>query len=232
MAAGVTLNDLVKMLRAELGISTNQSMGINQAEPLQYVLARTQRFYYEDHDWPQFIIDRDEDLLAGERYYTFNSDVNFDRIYGAWILWSGDWYPIKYGISPADYNAFDSEAEEGSDPVQKWYHYEDNQFEVWPLPQTESTLRFRCIKQLPPLIAGTDTCALDADLIVLFAAAELLARDGKKDAQFKLAAAQRKYNQLKGNNQKRRVLHLGGGTDADPNGGKINYFRREVGPRQ
>lgn len=230
MAAGVTLDNLVKMLRAELGISTNQSMGVNQVDPLYHVLRRVQRYYYEDHDWPQFIIDRDETILTGERYYTFNSDVDFNRIFGAWISWSDDWYPLEYGITPEDYNCFDSENDEGSDPVQKWDHYEGNQFEIWPIPTVDTTLRFRCIKQLPEMTAGTSECVLDADLIVLTAAAELLQRDGKKDAQFKLAQAQRKYQQLKGLNSKNRVLHLGQ-SQGDPAGGRINYFRRQIGPR-
>jgi hypothetical protein len=232
MANTDTLDILVKMLRAELGISTNQSMGVNAVEPLQYLLRRVQRQLYDEHDWPQFIIDSDETILTGERYYTFNSDVNFDRIFGAWVNWSDDWYPLEYGITPEQYNCFDSDNDEGSDPVQRWRHYEGNQFEIWPIPTVDTTIRFQCIKVLSDLNAGTDTCDLDADLIVLFAAAEKAAQEGKKDAQFKLAAAQKRLQTLKGNNSKNRVIHLGlNGRNGDPSGGRINYFRREIGPR-
>jgi hypothetical protein len=226
-----TLDQLVSMLRGEIGESTNQAMGVNRVEPLYQLLRRTQRFYYLDYDWPEFIIERDEEILSGQRYYTFNSDVDYNRIFDAWILHSGDWMKIGHGIGPEHYNIFNSENDEQSDRIEVWDHYEGNQFEVWPISSVDTTLRWRCVKQLPEMNAGTDSCTLDADLIVLFAAAELLARDGKKDAPIKLQAAQQKYAQLKGRSQKKRVIHLSP-QEGDPSGGRINYHRRNWGPRQ
>lgn len=226
-----TLDELVVMLRGEIGASTNQSMGVNQVEPLYQILRRTQRFYYNDYDWPEFIIERDETILAGERYYTFNTDVDYTRIFDAWILDSGDWRRIGHGIHPECYNSFDSENGEQSSPIELWDHYEGNQFEVWPISSVDTSLRWRCVKQLPEMTGGTSQCTLDADLIVLFAASEILARDGKKDAPIKLQAAQQKYAQLKGRSQKRRVIHLSPQQE-DPSGGRINYHRRHWGPRQ
>lgn len=231
MPAGVTLGQMVTMLRAEIGESTNQQMGLDQVDPYYHILRRIHNFYYNDFDWPSCVIDSQEQLLAGERYYTFNNEVDYNRIFETFVQISPDiWKPLAYGITPLDYNAFNSDAGVTSDPVLKWNHYQINQFEIWPIPAVDRLLRFRCIRNPSPLIASTDVCDLDADMIVLFAAAELLARSKSADAQVKLGLAQQKYALLKGQGQKVRSFTIGGTSRQDPSGGRINYWNRYWAP--
>lgn len=234
MALGTTLGTMIAMLRAETGASTNQSMGVNQVDPLMYILRRHYEFYHEDFDWPQHLLDNDEEILAGERYYTFNDEVAFKRITNAWVLDSGtNWIPLAYGISPVDYSAINSEAGEVSDPILKWQHYGDNQFEVWPIAASNTSLRFRGYKKPAVLNSLSSVCDIDDQLIVLAAAAEILARNGAKDAEIKLGLANRRYAQLKGQNSKVRVMEMGmQSRTTDPSGGRINYWRRAYGPTQ
>ena len=62
----------------------------------------------------------------------------------------------------------------------------------------EGTLRLKGVKNLNPLTAKTHTADLDDQLIVLFAAGELLARQKAPDAQMKMGQAQSHYQKIKG----------------------------------
>ena len=216
MPAGQTLDQLVTALRAEIGDSTNISMGAAALPGLHQTLRRVQETYYADFNWPHLRVFREEEILAGQRYYTFNADVDFERIFGAWARESDvtnpEWREIGYGITPADYNVTNSDAGIREDYIRKWSHYEGNQFEVWPIPATPGAIRFRAMKTLAPLIAGTDTCDIDGTLLVLTAAAELLARSKAQDAPLKLAMATSHYNRLKGRYQKEATFIMGGDT--------------------
>jgi hypothetical protein len=213
MARNVTLSELVRQLRAEIGASTSVSQGIGSIDSLQQTLRRTQERIYTEYNWPFLVIERDEPLVSNGRYYTFDSEVNYDRILSVYVKYANSWRDVKYGFDPMIYNIDDSDDGETNDPVRAWRIYEDNQYEVWPVPSSNGTqiLRFRCIRNLKPLIANTDVCDLDATMIVLFSAAEILQRLKAEDAQSKLAAASQHYRMIKGNADKVGVFIAGGG---------------------
>ncbi len=215
------LNELREMLRAEIGASSSVAMGVNTLNQYDHVLRRTQDRLWAEHNWEFGSIERDEPLIAGERYYAFDSDIDFDRIVSAHVKWNGVWHPLEYGIDQNNYNAQDSDEDERQDPVLRWNHFEDNQFEVWPIPATNSTLRFRAYRKLPALISPSDTAVLDDNLIVLYAAAELLGRSGAKDAPAKLAQAQALFNKFKGHTLKKDRFIFGGGIGR---GDRIRYI--------
>lgn len=212
MARGTSLSALRDMLRAEIGASSNVAMGVNTQDQYDHVLRRTQARLWADHDWSFGFIERDEPLLKDQRYYAFDADIDYDRISRASVKFGDIWHPVEPGISPEHYNVFDSDDGEASTPAMRWQHYEGNQFEVWPIPSEDGqSLRFRAIKKLPPLLSPADTAVLDDNLIVLFAAAELLGRSKAADAPAKLAQATSHYNKLKGNSNKSDRFIFGGG---------------------
>lgn len=212
MARGTQLSALVDQLRAEIGASTNVAMGVNMLPILKQTLKRTQEKLWNDFDWPFAWVERDKAMVDGQRYYTFDNDIDFDRIRLASLYYGNVWRGLEYGITPADYNLSNYDLGMKQDPIQKWRHWEGEQFEVWPVPSSSTTkIRFKAIKKLPALIADTDTATLDDTLIVLFAAAEFLARAKTEDAQYKLQAAQEYYNKLKGNMMKSPMFIMGGG---------------------
>lgn len=215
MARGTQLSALVDQLRAEIGASTNVSMGVNALPQLKQILRRTQERLWADFEWPFAFIERDEPMLNGQRYYAFDNDIDFDRISRADVKWADTWRPLCYGIGAEQYNSSDSDAGEKEDPVTHWRHHEGNMFEVWPIPASDdSKIRFKAIKKLPALISDSDVALLDDNLIVLFAAAELLAKAKADDAPAKLQSAQSHYVKLKGNGIKTDVFVLGGGSPA------------------
>lgn len=212
MARGTSLSALRDMLRAEIGASSNVAMGVNTQDQYDHVLRRTQARLWADHDWSFGFIERDEPLLKNERYYAFDNDIDYDRISMASVRWGDIWRPMQAGITPELFNTFDSDAGETSTPAMRWQHYEGNQFQVWPVPsENGQILRFRAIKKLPPLLSPADTAVLDDNLIVLFAAAELLGRSKAADAPAKLSQATSHYNKLKGNSNKDDRFIFGGG---------------------
>jgi hypothetical protein len=212
MARGTQLSALVDQLRAEIGASTNVAMGVNTLPSLKQLLRRTQERLWADFEWPFAYIERDEPMQNGERYYTFDADIDFDRIVSAHVKWEDNWRTVNYGIGPEQYNTSDSDDGDKEDPVTNWRHHEGNQFEVWPIPASaDCKIRFKAIKKLPALVNDTDVALLDDNLIVLFAAAELLSRSKSDDAQAKFQSAQAHYVKLKGNGIKTDVFTLGGG---------------------
>lgn len=212
MRRNITLSTLVEELRAEIGASTSVSQGIGSVPALQQTLRRNQERLYQEWNWPHLVSEFDEQLVNGERYYTFNPSVNHDRILGALVQYGAVWRDVRNGFDSRIYNLQNSEIGSKDDPVELWRHYADNQFEVWPVPaSSEQVLRFRCIRNLKPLIENDDTCDLDATMIVLFSAAEILQRLKAEDAQFKLQLAQQHYKNIKGNSDKQGSFTMGGG---------------------
>jgi hypothetical protein len=110
-------------------------------------------------------------------------------------------------------NNCDSELNERRDPVCAWEFFEDNQYEVWPMPATNTgILRFTGIQKLPPLREDADRAVLDDRLIVLYAAGEWLQKAKDPSAASVLQMAEAHYRRLKGNSQFRRVRPIADGT--------------------
>lgn len=214
MARGTSLLELRAMLRSEIGASPNVAMGVNTINQMDQTLRRTQERLWSDFDWDFGYIERDEQLFNNQKYYTFDPEIDYDRIVTTHVSFSEIWHPVDYGIGPNEYNQFDSARGQRTEPVLRWRHYEGNQFEVWPVPTTNNQkLRFKAVKKLGPLIADNDVATLDDNLIVLYAAAEFLTRAKAEDAQAKLASAVAHYNRLKGMGMKRDRFIYGGGID-------------------
>lgn len=190
MARGVQLAQLVSDLKSEIGVSLNASVGTQQLDHLKYLLRRTQKRLYSAYSWPFMRIVREEALMAGERYYTFESELPFESVEHAWTQWGGLWIPVDQGITPELYGTYDSDAGQRADPVARWDIYENTQYEVWPVPASNGKFRMRGKKKLSVLTDDAHTADLDDTLIVLFAAAQYLKRVKSDDAEDKLNEAQ------------------------------------------
>ncbi len=92
---------------------------------------------------------------------------------------------------------------EQSDPPSRWELLEDDEtnavaIEVWPVPaSSDAELWLVGKRALGDLLVDADTALLDDQLLILTAAAELLVKAKKQDAQAKAIAAGRRYNQMK-----------------------------------
>jgi hypothetical protein len=227
---GKQLRDMLTDLRAEVGHSTNVAHGINDRETLLYYLNRTQENLYHDFDWPQLIVDRDIKVADGQRYYTYPDDLAFEDVGRIWVLINTVYNVLEYGIGPYDMTLWNSDTGYKSWPTRKWMHNPDsNMFELWPVPDGNANdpnaiVRLRGTKTVFKMINDSDESTLPDNLIVLFAAVEVLQRDGAKDATLKLSKANeamRRHRVRQGSHKHVRVMAIGaGGGDAQSRPGQ------------
>jgi len=171
-------------------------------------LQRVQREQWNDIEWPHLTIYHDMPMIAGQRFYSYPPELPFDSIFRIWWPQGVNWVPLDYGINPQTYAAMGGENVQAW-PPRRWRNCAQYsaatgattaaaQFEVWPTPgpSTPFSLRIEGNAPLNPLIEDTDTCVIDATLVVLFAASEILAQQKSESASLKLQKA----------NQYRRML--------------------------
>jgi len=209
MARGTTLGELVEDLRAEAGHALAPSLGASTRETLIKVIQRQQKRLWDDYAWPFLRINTNVAVQAGLRYYTMPANLTYERIEHMSFKWGNRYQKLGYGIGNEHFNQYDSDLDIRSYPIYRYREYGTNQIEVWPIPSQngnlttqDGILRFTGIRNLNPLVAQADVAELDDQLIVLFAAAEVLARQKAGDASSKLAQAQAHYQRLKARNSK------------------------------
>lgn len=209
---GQTLGEMVRKLRLEIGQSAQPGQGLQNRDHLVQGLARTQETLYSDFDWPFLRIYREEVLMPGERIYSWPDDLQAEDVRQLYDYDGRSWIPMVYGIDVNQRNA--QPADSRADPALSWQIVDDRQYEVWPTPATQRSMAIYGFKTLPPLVNDTDKAVLDDNLIILFYAAEWLARNKMADAQAKLATANRLKLVLQGrlvSDKRRNVIPLVGG---------------------
>lgn len=217
MARGTTLVRLLDNLRAEAGLSLNPAHN-NQARDVQInTLQRTQERLWDDFSWPHLRVQRQVPVSAGQRYYDPPEDLDISRLESIELFRDGTWAPLAPGIEGCHLAAWNSDLDERSWPPRRWTIHDDQDIEIWPIadincdPTTmDGTLKFTGIRNLRPLVADSDRADLDDRLIVMFAAAEMLARSKSSDAQVKLDMANRIYARIRGGLMPRRRFRMFG----------------------
>lgn len=209
MARGVTLGELVTKLRIAARYDPNPALSKAVVPLMEQTLRDTQERLYDQFDWPFLKVTRDKVLGAGQRYYDVPDDMNLERIVAVDVLVSGIWQPVERGIRLDDYSSYNSDLDVRCDPVLRWDVTdtgEGEQIEVWPLPVGNGgKLRITGFRKLKPLVEDSDRADIDDQLIVAFAAAELLAGKGAADqAQLKLSQGTARLKMLQGRVTKNR----------------------------
>jgi hypothetical protein len=244
MSRGTQLRELVEMLREEVGRSPDVSVGNDDVPALKRKLRRWQKSLYNAWDWPFRTVQPYIQLSKGEQWYDFPDELDYDRIEQVVVWWNNIPMPLTRGISFREYTVFNSERDVRVDPVRKWdikvpdlgfdqatghTLSQREMMEVWPIPaSSEQRIQFRGIRKLPPLISDDDRALLDADLIVLYAAAEILARQDDKDAPNVQAAAQSYFDDLKANSKSDQVTYTMGRGQYGASGGRSDIIDRAI----
>ena len=239
---GKTLANLVTLLKAEIG-QVLSSDATGNDDVLKAKLAAQQEFLGAKYRWDFLTVEADVTLVAGTRLYSYptrtdsgNATVENpcrDHEVKVETLSGGRWSCVEAGISGEQYNIVDSEAGTRLDPVTRWrmlYTGGALKIEVWPIPATAGTLRLTGQRTINRITANSDVADLDDQLIVYFAAAEILANLGQNDAQAKLAKAQDRLNTLRAAQPQpieRKTFVIGGGATIRGGGPKptvaVNY---------
>jgi len=201
MRVGVPLSQLRSELMAETFQSMTPSQTTSSTPFYNYQLARVQREQWDLVVWPHLTLYSDIAMVNGQRLYPYPPELPFDSITRIWGPSGTDWVPLAYGISPATYATYGGENNKGW-PPQRWRNAPvytpgstptltvASQFEIWPMPNgTVGSVRCEGQAPLMPLAVDTDTCVIDATLIVLMAAAEILSVQKSEGAAMKLQKA-------------------------------------------
>lgn len=200
MARRTTLLELLTMLRSELGRSDNPAVGVSDVPRLRYELNKAYESVRDRKRWPHLYKIFDKiDLQAGEQFYDFPSDLDYNVVEGVFVWWNGRPYEIKRGISVEDFNSYDSTSDERANTVQKWDVRDTGtreQVVVWPIPSdNEQDLQFVGWKKFSRLVNNADRCEVDDLLVVLLAAAAI----DKDRAKEKMAMFQDRWDTLAAN---------------------------------
>lgn len=143
-------------------------------------------------------------MQDNERYYDFPEDMDFERVTRIRTNGFGveHWTPVVRGITMDDYNLYDSDNGDKSNPVQKWDIIDagsGDQLEVWPMPDNNTeVLRLEGFKKLGNFFADDHVCTLDDTLIVTLAAAHLMTGEDDKRAEKLLAQGNKMYINMRG----------------------------------
>ena len=194
---------LVTMLRNELRRSGDASVSESDLDSLRRVINRNYEILYADYDWP--VLRRvypSVPMQAGLYLYDFPDDLDPERVEAVVCWFNGQPEPVERGIGFDEYAIHDTEDDDRSSPVQKWdlrsVDPASVQYEVWPIPDGSPTyVQMRGYRKFARLVNDIDRCLLDDNLVVAFAAAELLASQGSEDADSKLQAARTLYNRIR-----------------------------------
>lgn len=200
MASGIPLEDLRLMLKAEIGSSMDVGTALD--DELDMVLSNKQIQLATLFDWAA--LETDEDVNADARYLTL-PNLNYNRPVEVYVKWALRWQPVCYGITIDNYNTTDSDRNVKRDPIQAWRYAPNvgaDKFEVWPIPVGVQSLRFCGQKPILKMEETGDVCTLDGLMLVLFCAAEKLARYKQEDAQAKLVQANSIAAALRSNERK------------------------------
>ena len=189
MARGVQFGELVLNLRAELRRSQSTAIGSEDLAPLKRTLNHVVAVVSNKEDWPFLYRKFDPIAIApGDRFFDVPAGLNMERITGVRIKWGGSFYNMWRGITYDDYETWDPADDERSSPALK-YDFQNiagaEQIEIWPISEGTQSLLIEGYVTHPKLVNDTDLCLLDDEIILLFAAAELMGDEAKAEAQAK-----------------------------------------------
>jgi hypothetical protein len=219
MPRGTTFLGLVTDLRNALGRSTDVAVGVADLPRLKYTINRAYHQVYARCDWPHLRTEFAKiPFVAGQRYYDYPAGLNFDRIESTTVWWGNRPRCIERGISFAQFDSYDSLADERSSSVERWdVRLVDTveQIEVWPIPSDNTqSLQFIGQRKVADLVADIDVCLLDDDLVVSKAASRL-AKD-KDDKQLFIAEFESLLSDIKANAANSLPpIRIGGGARRD-----------------
>ena len=195
---------LRQMLKAEIGDEMSETVTTANDARYNRLLSNQQIWLVSKDAWLlPGKVRKDVALTAGTRLYALPTGIDLQQLaQPAHVKLDDLRFWLEFGITQEQYNTLDPAQDMRSDPIFRWDIVDDSgtrKIEVWPLPASDQTLIFEGRPELGALSSDSHTCVVDDLLLVLFTAAEILARQKQGDAQAKLAKANDRLNWLKGN---------------------------------
>jgi len=201
MAVGTTLVQLRKMLNAEIEDEIDETISNAGITRKNQLLNNMQQFLWNQHDYLRGKVRVEAPIPADTQYCDLPTGIDLDHLDKPTYVLMNNWrYEVQFGIKVTDYNVFNSSLGVKSQPIYKFDFVNVDgtlMMEVWPISTVDQTLELSGILPLTQMVSDSDTCVVDDMAIVLFVAAEILAKRGAGDAQAKLAKATAYINSLR-----------------------------------
>jgi hypothetical protein len=201
MPVGTTLVALRQMLNVEAGEEMDETISPARVAINNALLNNQQAFLDNQHTFLRGKVVVTLAATVGTQYYDLPNGIDFDRlesdVYTNVVNFR---YRMTYGITQDDYNIYRSDQRVVGAPCFKWQLINTTklQIELWPIPSVAQTIYFTGVMPLVAMVADTDPCVIDDMALVLFTAAEVLARKGAADASAKGAKAKAYLDNLRG----------------------------------
>lgn len=196
MRSGIPLSQLREEVMLEAGMSTQPGHSTGSKDRINLMINRVERTMLLENEWPTLHFQEDLTVAADAQYVDLPVNIAFTMIDSVHVAFGDEWLVVKHGIGPGERTIYNST--QRATPIRR-YEVSANyptKFEVWPIGAVEQTLMIEGTKTVGEMSEETDTCSLDADVIVLRVAAELLGRENKADAELKLTTAMRRQEQI------------------------------------
>lgn len=227
---------MLDMLRVKARLSLNPAQNKNDRSHQVMALQLEQERLWEDYNWPHLRVERIVAVQAGQKIYDTPEDIRIDRLEMIEFFDDGRWWPVKSGIDAPQYAAWESLRDERAWPPRRWKITEDEDVELWPIPDTngdldtlEGCLKFTGIRNLKPFVDADDRAELDDKMIVGYVAADVLAGKGAKDASKVKSDADAIYTRLRGRMEPRKTFQMFGVGEPAPRSGIVVSRYRPAG---
>lgn len=190
MRNGVPLHELRKEVQVEAGLSSEEGATAFSKDRLNLLINRVERMMKSMHDWPTQNYEIFTLIPADTKRFAFPLNVTVRSIRSVHVEFGQQWLEVSKGVSPAERGLYTDQMRAA--PAMRWDYdvAHPDMFEIWPISQQQQRLMFRGQKAVGAMEDENDTCTLDADVIVLRVAAEILGRDKQEDAAIKLQMAE------------------------------------------
>lgn len=232
MPVGTTLATLRQMLSAECGDEMDESLAPAPVMLNNQLLNNWQSFLVNQHGYLRGKARVSLAALAGQQYYDLPAGIDFDRLEKPeFTNLSNFRYTIGFGIGQREYNIFRSDLGVQATPVMKWDLVNTGgklQIELWPVPSQAQTIELSGLLPLTVMVADADKCVVDDLVLVLFTAADKLARKESPQAPAKAAQAQAALNSIKASYPSRFEQFNMAGVERVPSGFQPPNQRRPV----
>lgn len=195
MRTGVAFSTIINEVKLEAKETTNATQATSRDPYIKQIINREYRWLGQQFRWPLRHSEVEVSLVALTKTYTFPATLNPAHINEVWYQIGTTWLPLPHVIGRLDRSVFDDS--NPSWPPQRFEFQPDTgtgtfTFEVWPVPSEAGKLRFSGQQKITDLVNNGDVCVIDADVLVLRAASQILLSKEPQLAAIKAAQAEKR----------------------------------------
>lgn len=195
MRTGVAFSTIIEEVKLEAGESTDSGIATTRDPRIKQIINREYRWMAQQWRWPLRHDEQEVTLVASTATYNFPSTMDPAHIDEVWAQVGDHWHTIPHGVGRLERSLYD-DADEAWPPRRFEFQPDTGTgtitFEVWPIPSQAGAVRISGQLVISDLVNDSDKCLLDADVLVLLAAGQLLAIKQRPDAAYKTNQAKQR----------------------------------------